>query len=220
MNTLSRRHNIGILAGLCLLALIVAAWGYLLWNPATPPLPTPIEEPLILNAPIIGGTDPHRGSKTADITIVEFGDYLCPSCVELHESLQKIMASNPRIKLVWKDMPNTRLNPLAKQAAAAARCAGMQAKYWEFHDALFRAHDTIIDTAAISAIADTLQLNRTSFDACMTSPTIAQMIDLTIAEGQALGVDATPYFFIGKARGAFDERDIKNAIDQAMNTKN
>ncbi len=213
MNNLSHRHNALVLGSLCFLALIVAAWGYLIWNPATPKAPSaPHEEKLTLSTPIIGGTDPIRGTKVADITVVEFGDYLCPSCADLHITINKIMASNPRVRFVWKDMPNTRIHPIARDAAIAARCAGNQAKYWEFHDALFDRQEEIVDANSISQIADELKLNKTSFDTCRASAATAQMIDLTVAEGVALNVDATPYFFIGKARGSFDKGEIEDAI--------
>ncbi len=213
MNTLSHKHNGLVLGGLCFLALIVGAWGYLIWNPATPKTPTtPQQEKLILASPIIGGTDPVRGSKIADITIVEFGDYFCPSCVDAHAAIQKLMKNNPRIRLIWKDMPNTKIHPLARNAAIAARCAGAQGKYWEFHDTLFERQDEIVDMGSLTLIAEELKLNKTSFDTCLASAITAQMIDLTIAEGVALNVDATPYFFIGKARGSFDKGDIEDAI--------
>lgn len=213
MNTLSHKHNWFILGGLSFLAVIITAWGYLVWNPPSPKLPqtAPVEK-LTLTTPIMGATDPAIGALHADITIVEFGDFLCPSCADLNTSLKKIMAENPRVRLIWKDMPNTNIHPLAREASIAARCAGNEGKFWEYHDALLERQNEIANAAIFGDIAKELKLNTTAFEACQISEGVAQAIDLTIAEGLALGVDATPYFFIGTERGSFDARAIERII--------
>ncbi len=213
MNQLSHRHNVLILSGLSFLAAIITVWGYLIWNPPEPKATLPAgDEKLTLTAPIIGGSDPMRGLRSADIIVVEFGDFLCPACAKDHVALKKIIDANPRVQLIWKDMPNVAAHPLSRDAAIAARCAAMQNKFWTYADLLMKNQDDLLDGNALKTQATAAGLNMQAFTQCQSSTTAAQAVDLTIAEGLALGVDATPYFFIGADRGSFDADAVESKI--------
>lgn len=213
MDQLSHRHNLLILGGLCFLAAIITVWGYLIWNPPEPkPILPASDKKLALTAPIIGGSDPIRGLRGADITIVEFGDFLCGACAKEHNDLKKIVDANPRVRLVWKDMPNVAAHPLAREASIAARCAAMQNKFWTYADLLMKNQDDLFDAASLQTHALTAGLTMQAFTQCQKSTTAAQAVDLNIAEGLALGIDATPYFFIGTDRGSHDADWVQSQI--------
>ena len=81
------------------------------------------------------------GNPDAPITIMEFGDYQCDHCATfaLTIKVQVDMAyiETGQAKLVFHDFP-LGLFPHSFVAARAARCAGEQDRYFDYHDQLFR----------------------------------------------------------------------------------
>jgi protein-disulfide isomerase len=100
-----------------------------------------------------------------------------------------------RVRLVYKDFPLTRPHPLALPAAEAARCAGVQGAYWEYHDMLFMAQP-FFSRSELVKYADRLGLKAGAFSACLDSGRFREAIELDQREGRAAGVQATPTFFV------------------------
>ena len=86
--------------------------------------------------------DPVLGDPKARVTIIEFGDYQCPSCrlfwQDVQPRLKKDYIDTGKVRLVFRDFPVLEIHPEAAVASQAAQCAGDQGKYWEMHDKLFR----------------------------------------------------------------------------------
>ena len=86
------------------------------------------------NLPVLGKTD-------AKVTIVEFSDYQCPFCARFYSQtegqLRKDYIDSGKVKFYYRDFPLTSIHPGAQKAAEAARCAGDQDKYWQYHDLIF-----------------------------------------------------------------------------------
>ena len=90
------------------------------------------------SAHVEAGNAPRLGSENAPVQIVEFADYECPYCQKVNEDLNRLREQfGNQVSLVYKDFPLP-MHPLAARAAEAARCAGAQGKFWEFHDSLFQ----------------------------------------------------------------------------------
>jgi protein-disulfide isomerase len=182
----------------------------------------------------IDGRGPSLGRSTAPITIVEFSDYQCPYCGQFfRETLPLIIAEyvkTGRVRFVYHDFPISSLHPGAMRAAEAARCAGDQERYWEYHNTLFKNQADIGDGALVSR-ALTLKLDTATFNRCLRSGRHSQEISQSIAEGARAGVDGTPLFFIGKMdlgttslritrviQGAKPYPEFKEAIDDLLST--
>ncbi|MDO8505409.1 MAG: thioredoxin domain-containing protein [bacterium] len=168
--------------------------------------------------PVIASSDPLRGDPAASIAIVEFGDFFCPACAEIEPVLASVLEQyKGKVKLVWKDLPNTRLHPLAQKAAEAARCAGEQGKFWEYHDLLFKNQDTLTETA-FTQFAREINMNIGAFEECLNTGAMSDIVNRSFNEGLILRVDATPYFFIGDRRfsGAISETELKETIENAL----
>lgn len=179
------------------------------------------QQPTPPTRPVVASSDPVRGDAAAPLAIVEFGDFFCPACAEVEVTLRKVLDDNPgKVKLVWKDLPNTRLHPLAQKAAEAARCAGAQGKFWQYHDALLKQTDQgqSLSEQGLSLIARDLNLNMEAFGECLTTGQTADLVERSFNEALLLRVDATPYFFIGERRfsGAVSEQELKSLIDSAL----
>jgi protein-disulfide isomerase len=137
---------------------------------------------------------PRLGSPTAPVQIVEFADYECPYCQKVNDDLAKVRDQFPnQVSLVFKDFPLP-MHPLAPKAAQAARCAGDQGKFWEYHDSLFKTKH--LQMSDLKQQAATLKLDTARFDQCLDSGAEVAPVKKDSQEAQRLGLQGTPSFFI------------------------
>ncbi len=79
-----------------------------------------------------------RGNPNAPVTLEEFGDFECPSCKNLATFLDQVVREyHPRVRLIFRNYPLA-MHHYARDAALAAEAAGLQGRYWEMHDTLYR----------------------------------------------------------------------------------
>jgi protein-disulfide isomerase len=148
--------------------------------------------PIRIQVQAIGAS---RGSAKAPITIVEFADYQCPYCARGASTVTALLKRFPgQIRHVFRDYP-LGFHDRAVPAALAARCAGVQGKYWEMHDALF-ANVEALDEAALEARAKALKLDVKAFNACRVLEEHAQAVGTDFLAGQKAGVNGTPAYFV------------------------
>jgi protein-disulfide isomerase len=138
---------------------------------------------------------PSRGPASAPVTVVEFSDFHCPFCREAENTLAQVQSRFPdKVRLIFRDFPIDQLHPRARPAHEAARCAGEQGKFWEYHNALFVGSAKSPDQ--LTRIAQDVGLNAAPFDQCVTSGKYRAAVQKDIDEGTRLGVTGTPSFFI------------------------
>lgn len=162
--------------------------------------------------PSITASNPRRGPADAKVVLVAYSDFSCPYCKTMAANLSRVLIKHPGVALVWKDFPATSLHPEAAGAHVAARCAGAQGKFWEFHDWLF-SHDDHSRPGLVQASKD-LNLNLAALDTCLTSETMQRLVAADLIEGGDLNIDATPYLFIGDQRisGLLTEEELDQVI--------
>lgn len=87
------------------------------------------------------------GQQSAKVTLVEFSDYQCPFCArhftQTEPSLKSEYIDKGLVKFYYRDYPLSQIHPGAQKGAEAARCAGDQGKYWEYHDLVFQNQTSI-----------------------------------------------------------------------------
>lgn len=140
------------------------------------------------------------GDENAPVTIVEFGDYQCPGCgsfaTNVKPQIQLELVDRGRAKFVFYDFPLVTIHPHAFLAARAARCAGEQDKYWDYHDLLFRMQARWSGEAnAIGSFMDyagSVELDEDAFEACLQSDRYADVVTANMELGAQLGVTGTP----------------------------
>ena len=164
--------------------------------------------------------DPGRvkGDRTAPVTIVEFSDFQCAFCKKTESTLNQLLTKySGRVKLAYMDFPLREIHPQAQTAAEAARCAGEQGKFWEFHDALY-SDQTKMSGADLVAHARTLNLDEKSFQACLASGKFKSKVEADIEQGRTLGVAGTPGFFINGVflSGAQPLAEFEKIIDSQL----
>jgi protein-disulfide isomerase len=149
------------------------------------------------------GNDPRLGSDKAPVQLVEFADYECPYCQKVNADLARLREQfGDQVSVVYKDFPLP-MHPLAGKAAQAARCAGVQGKFWEFHDSLFQTKK--LQLSELKLEARELKLDTARFDQCLDTGEQIPVVKKDVQEGQRLGLTGTPSFFVN---GHFMSGDI------------
>ncbi len=176
-----------------------------------------------VNAPV-GQTEEgfwYKGNPDAAVTVIEYGDYQCPTCGFYEKNLAPIITRDyiepGKIKFVYHEFPLDS-HQHAVPAAEAARCAGDQGKYWEMHDMLFLNQDqwSQLNTVnnVFSGYAGQIGLDRGAFDACMSGGTHNAAV---VAAGQASitkGITGTPTFEVNGT--LVDLNGLPGAIETAL----
>jgi protein-disulfide isomerase len=134
------------------------------------------------------------GSKDAKVTIVEFADFQCSACQAGYPIVKKITQDySDKILFVYRYFPIEQ--PYGLKAAEAAEAAGEQGKFWEYYDLLFEAQGKLTSDD-LKNYAKGLGLDMTKFNAAVDSEKYKDKVMADLADGEKLGVDATPTFFI------------------------
>jgi len=165
---------------------------------------------------------PSKGPANAKVTLVEFADFECPHCRDLHEVMATIEQHYPQLRVVYKDYPLVQIHEWAETAAIGARCAYMQSPeaFWKVHDAIFDNQDLISAQNVwekLSGFAAKAGLNADTFKACMASPEAKQAVDANAAEAVALGVNSTPTVYVnGRPNVGGDPAVLSQYIDYEL----
>lgn len=147
------------------------------------------------------GDLPMLGNPQAQVAILEYSDYECPFCRRHHRDvmpqLRKHYIDTGKVRYVMREYP-LRFHRHAAQAAAAARCAARQdpGKYWQLNDRLFAGGK--LDAATIATDAAAVGLDAKALSSCMAAPETAAAINADMRYGQAIGVNGTPAFYVGR----------------------
>src|ERR1700692_1776660 len=98
----------------------------------------PTSHPISLAVPV-EPSDHMLGSEHARVTIVEYGDFECPSCKVAATTPKLLLERFPsRIRFVFRHFPLQEAHPHALLAAEASEAAAAQGKFWPMHDVLFQ----------------------------------------------------------------------------------
>ena len=222
MNRLSKNHltaaglltlGIGIGSGLTVLLQQWTSTSSAMHNTLAEREPPP-HAALITELLLTG--EPFMGSGNAPLTIVEFSDFECRYCRRFHEqvlpSLKREYIDTGLVRFVHKDLPLP-FHDQARPAAAAARCAGEQNRYWDLYSAIFD-QQTCLECKGVIEIAKELSLDTSALQACMQREATDTLITANLSEAQLHNIRATPTFVIGPSRN--DEKHLGNVIEGAM----
>ena len=134
------------------------------------------------------------GNPNGSVTLVEFFDYRCGYCKRAMKDLQKLIADNPDLRVVFKDYPV--LGPDSLVASRAAIAAAQQGKYAQFHFGLM-GRDGPVTEEAIFAVADEIGLDVNKLKKDMESEAVDKVLEENYALADALNIQGTPNFIIG-----------------------
>jgi protein-disulfide isomerase len=163
------------------------------------------------------------GSPDAKVTLEEFGDFQCPPCGKLSDPINQIQHDyNRQIRFIFRNFPL--INHLhAKDAAYAAEAAGLQGRFWQMHDLLYREQAVWSNSAdaraLFSAYAGYIGLNIDRFKLDMDSEKVKEHVAADQKQGLSLGVKNTPTIFLNNKEiepKNLNPTDLRAAIDGAL----
>jgi protein-disulfide isomerase len=178
-----------------------------------------LEPPVPFRATVDIVGAPVRGTTTAPVTIVEYSDFHCPFCRRVQPTLASLLQKYPgKVRLVYKHLPLDGLHPQARRVSEASWCAAKQDKFWGFHDAVYADAGTDASDASLTRYATTAGLDAAAFGACLASPETKAAIQRDVAQGEALGLNSTPGFFVNgrEVRGAQPIEAFESIIDEEL----
>jgi len=141
-----------------------------------------------------------RGNANAPVTLEEFGDFQCPPCGSISSFLDELVKEyDPHLRIVFRNYP-LEMHQHARDAALAAEAAGLQGRFWEMHDLLYR-EQAVWSTAdntreLFDSYAGMIGLNLDQFKKDMEGEKARARVDSDRERANSLGVQMTPTVFI------------------------
>jgi protein-disulfide isomerase len=136
------------------------------------------------------------GASHAALTIVEYGDFECPTCRQAAPAVKLLLAHHSgRVRAVWRHFPLEEVHPHALHAALAAEAAAAQGKFWPMHDLLFQ-NQQHLKLPQIRRYAEQLELDMRRYDADMDEEVHLQRVREQIDGGKRSGARGTPTFYV------------------------
>jgi protein-disulfide isomerase len=136
------------------------------------------------------------GSEHARVTVVEYGDFECPSCKVASATPKLLLERFPnRIRFIFRHFPLLEAHPHALLAAEASEAAAAQGKFWPMHDMLFENQSHLKDKDLHRYAAD-LGLDMARYTAEMEDHIYLQKVREHIEGGRRSHIRATPTFFV------------------------
>lgn len=158
------------------------------------------------------------GNPDGDVTLVVFFDFACPYCRQGQADVAKLVAADPKLRVVFRDFPV--LSPASDEAAMAALSAAQQGKYMKFHDAMFTTPGKVTHERTI-AVVRAAGLNEMKTAKDLTSPALKAEVKKNLDLGRALGLTGTPSYVVGNQilSGAVGFDELKEAVAEARAAK-
>ena len=135
---------------------------------------------------------PFGGNPQGDVVILSFFDYHCGYCRSAHDTVQKVLAYDKNVKIIYKEYPVLGDLALARAALAAQK----QGKYIDFHTILMKSDGNFTQEGLVE-LAHKLKMDVKKFSADMNSLEMENRIKQNMNLGQSLDISATPTFVIG-----------------------
>ncbi|MFA5000391.1 MAG: thioredoxin domain-containing protein [Patescibacteria group bacterium] len=161
------------------------------------------------------------GAAEPIVTIIEFGDFSCSFCAQSAAGFRQVAKKYPnQVKIVWRDYPLISADSVI--LALAARCAGEQGKFWEYHDLLFANQDSINSSDSneefgqlLESLAQESGISVQQFNTCLDYQTYLDRINLDYQDAENLDLSGTPTWFINdyhKITGALSEEKLDELV--------
>jgi protein-disulfide isomerase len=166
-------------------------------------------------SPPLEDADHVRGERSAPLELVMFGDFQCPFCLGAQSVLRRVRERlDDRLVFAFRHLPIPERHPLAPLAAEASEAAAAQGRFWEYHDALFRAQPKLSRETMLEVGSD-LGLDADRMAAEVDSESYRERISRDIDSAAKSGATGTPTFFVNGTRffGAYDASSLVEALE-------
>lgn len=176
--------------------------------------------------PLLARQDPEdptaMGDVDAPVVMVAYSDYNCPYCGRwTRETQPELMpyVEQGDLRIEWRDFPI--ITGSSETISHAARAAGMQGRFWEFHETYFAYEEKFEGEAleeALDEIVAELGMDPERFEEDRRSDEVAELVSRDFAEAQGIGVTSTPAFLVNgqPLMGAQPLPVFESAIENAL----
>ncbi|MGA3225508.1 MAG: DsbA family protein [Acidobacteriaceae bacterium] len=167
----------------------------------------------------VSAKDHRQGDAEAPCTLVEYGDYQCPSCGQAYPIVKRVQKHyGKRLSFVFRNFPLTQMHPFAEPAAETAEFAGANGKFWGMHDLIYENQERLGDDELLPELAKQLHLAPAKLLESLESREFEPRVKTDFSSGVRSGVNGTPTFFINGQRhdGPYDFASLVEAIDGAL----
>lgn len=162
---------------------------------------------------------PAAGNVAGDVTVVEFFDTRCPYCAKLNPTIDALLAKDPKVRLIYKDMPILGAASVAGSRAllAAQRQEATVPNAYQRLRAVLMSPGAAATPDAIVAAAGRLGLNVDRLRHDMDDPAILSRLQANVTLAQSLGITGTPGLVVGSRviAGAADLPELTSAVAAA-----
>lgn len=168
-------------------------------------------------APPVTDLDHVQGDDTALVTLIEYGDFECPSCGKAYPVLQRVRERlGGRLRFVFRSFPLEN-HPHAQHAAEAAESVatlGGNEAFWTMHDLLFENQKALEDDD-LAGYAERAGVDRRAVLADLAEARYQRYVRDSFMKGVRSGVNGTPTLFIDGIRydGPRDEETLVAALE-------
>jgi protein-disulfide isomerase len=148
------------------------------------------------------------GAEDADVVLVEFFDYACGFCRKSNSDVDRLIAEDKKLKVVWRELPV--LGPDSQAAAEASLAAARQGRFRQFHEQLFAA-----GRPAPEAVAQVQR--QLGVGSLAGSAEARSELDKNFQLARAINASGTPTFVVGDKvlQGAVGYEALRAAIADA-----
>ena len=207
------------------IALAILGSGAMLYRAKRPQLLT-IPEGKVLSGKGDAESVHIRGNPQAPVTLEEFGDFQCPPCGNIAVFIDELVKEyGRRLRIVFRNFPLPN-HKHAREAALAAEAAGLQGRFWEMHDVLYREQAVWSKADNVAELFDSyarmIGLNLNQFKKEMDAEKTKARVDSDHERGDSLGVQSTPTVFINNRQVGPNDKTpdgLRATIDAALKEK-
>jgi protein-disulfide isomerase len=163
-------------------------------------------------------TDHLLGSLHARVTLVEYGDFECPSCKVAATTPKLLLERFPnKVRFIFRHFPLQEAHPHALMAAEAAEAAAAQGRFWQMHDLLFQNQAHLKDKD-LYRYAVEVGLDMARYTAEMDDHIYLQKVREHVEGGRRSHIRATPAFFVdGSVQDiSFGMKALHDAVASAV----
>ncbi len=140
--------------------------------------------------------DHSQGDVHARVTLVEYGDFECPSCKLAAPTPPLLLERYPnRVRFIFRQFPLEDAHPHALLAAEASEAAAAQGRFWALHDLLFERQSHLAEKD-LARYAAQIGLDMVRYKAEMADHIYLQKIRESEVGGRRSHLRATPSFFV------------------------
>ena len=179
--------------------------------------PNPPNKPDPLLTPD-GAVDHIRGGASAPVTVVEYGDFECPSCFQAYTAMKVMLPHfGNQLRFVFRHFPLREMHPHAELAAETAEAAAVQGKFWPMYDLLFT-HQQHLKEKHLRDYAEQVGMDMARYQNEIKDQVYLQRVQEHMLSGRKLSVRSTPAFYVN---GVFTDvsfglQRLHAAIDRAL----